>query len=450
MKTLSFLLPFPLRAGGFGGLLITTLLLCCTACSDKVEVTHRYTYLEPVYTTTAEIRSSFEVVPSRPLTSTGKIYYRAPYVFINQPGEGIHVINNTDPTQPVNESFIRIPGNFDMAVQGSMLYADSYVDLLAIDISDVHDVKITKRVEGAFPLYSSWGYSWDEERGIVTRWEEAEAVEVFEGELTSFAPGVFHYRGGLVMEEAVFFSNTASLDARSGSAGRGVSPTTGVGGSMARFAIADQRLYAVDDSNLRVFSIVSPEDPVAGNEVRIGWSIETIFPFQDHLFIGSQQGMFIYDQSDPDNPTFVSEFSHATSCDPVVANDTRAYVTLRSGNACQGFTNQLDVINIRDVANPQLIESYAMDNPHGLGISGTTLFVCEGEFGLKVFDATNDRTIDQRQLAHFKDIHAYDVIPLDDVLMVIGEDGLYQYDYTDPTNIRQLSKLAITPPEVKR
>ena len=134
----------------------------------------------------------------------------------------------------------------------------------------------------------------------------------------------------------------------------------------------------------------------------------------------------------------------------MVVNDDIAYVTLRSGNACEGFTDQLDVIDIRDLTRPRLIKSYEMDNPHGLGISGSTLFICEGRYGLKVFDAANPRTIDAHRLAHFTDVHAYDVIPLGDVLMMVGDDGLYQYDYADPRRVKQLSRLIITPPTAQQ
>ena len=427
--------------------LLTSLLLLGTACSDSVEITHRYTFMRPVYTSTAEIRNSFAVEAPRTLTGTGKIYYRAPYVFVNQPGEGVHIINNTDPANPVNEKFINIPGNFDLAVQGNILYADSYIDLLAIDISNVNSVRIAERVEGAFPAYNSWGFIWNEATGVVTRWEEDEAVEVFEDELTAMnAPGLFRFRGGIARNESVFvlasgdFSNAGSSVSSDGA---------GIGGSMARFTIADERLYTIDDYQIKVFSVENPTNPVLGDSVPVEWGIETIFPFKDKLFIGSRRGMFIYDQTDPDQPRLISEFRHATSCDPVVANDTMAYVTLRSGNACEGFTDQLDVIDIRDVTRPRLVETYPMDNPHGLGISGTTLFVCEGKYGLKVFDATRSRDI--TGLAHFKDVHAYDVIPLGEILMMVGDDGLYQYDYSDPTRVRQLSKLDIVrPPTVSR
>ena len=436
---------FPRLRSGLA--LVASLLLLGTACSDNVEITHRYTFMRPVYTSTAEIRNSFAVEAPRTLTGTGKIYYRAPYVFVNQPGEGVHIINNTDPANPVNEKFINIPGNFDLAVQGNILYADSYIDLLAIDISNVNSVRIAERVEGAFPAYNSWGFSWNEATGVVTRWEEDEAVEVFEDELTAMnAPGLFRFRGGIARNESVFalasgdFSNAGSSVSSDGA---------GIGGSMARFAIADQRLYTIDDYQIKVFSVENPTNPVLGDSVPVEWGIETLFPYKDKLFIGSRNGMFIYDRSDPDRPYIISEFRHATSCDPVVANDTMAYVTLRSGNACEGFTDQLDVIDIRDVTRPRLVKTYPMDNPHGLGISGTTLFLCEGEYGLKVFDATKSRDI--TGLAHFKDVHAYDVIPLGEILMMVGDDGLYQYDYSDPTRVRQLSKLDIVrPPTVSR
>jgi hypothetical protein len=35
------------------------------------------------------------------------------------------------------------------------------------------------------------------------------------------------------------------------------------------------------------------------------------------------------------------------------------------------------------------------------------------------------------------------VIPLDNVLMMIGADGLFQYDYSDPANIKLLSHLPV-------
>ncbi len=84
-----------------------------------------------------------------------------------------------------------------------------------------------------------------------------------------------------------------------------------------------------------------------------------------------------------------------------------------------------------------------MQNPHGLGIDNSTLFLCEGEHGLKVFDAKDLNKIDENLLAHFKDHDAFDVIPLGTSLLLIGKDGLYQYDYSDPSDIKLISILPI-------
>ena len=82
-----------------------------------------------------------------------------------------------------------------------------------------------------------------------------------------------------------------------------------------------------------------------------------------------------------------------------------------------------------------------MDGPYGLGIDNKKLFVCEGKSGLKTFDASNP--LDMKQLQQFKDMDAFDVIPLNNTLMLIGKDGLYQYDYSNPSSLKLLSKIAV-------
>ena len=51
--------------------------------------------------------------------------------------------------------------------------------------------------------------------------------------------------------------------------------------------------------------------------------------------------------------------------------------------------------------------------------------------------------IANHQIARFPDIIGYDVIPLGGILMLIGENGLYQYDYLDPNDIKLLSLIEI-------
>ncbi len=424
--------------------ILLALLLGTTSCSDDVKITRKYTYLEPVYATTSEVRAAFDVVAPQVIKTTGKIYYLNGYLFINEPGEGIHVIDNKDPKNPQNIAFINIPGNYDMAAKGNILYADSFIDLLAIDISNVNDVKIVKRVEDVFPIrYNVHHFSGTEEEPVIlTEYEEVEVVEVFEEDLgAEIYPGYYSYRSGFLVN--TFALESGSADRASFNSANPSTPQAGIGGSMARFTVMDEHLYTIDHYKMQVFDISSIKDPVAGNTIDIGWNIETIFPYQQNLFIGSQNGMYIFDATDPDNPVQTSVFEHVQSCDPVIVDGEVAYVTLRSGTECQGFTNQLDVVDVSDINNPALMRTFQMENPHGLGKDGDLLFITEGEHGLKVFNAEDPMKIGDRLLKHYDDMHAFDVIPFGGVLMLIGEDGLYQYDYSDPENIQLLSTLSV-------
>lgn len=218
-----------------------------------------------------------------------------------------------------------------------------------------------------------------------------------------------------------------------------VSAGTGTGGSMARFTIVGDQLYTVDSESLNVYNIEDLSNPSFRRKVELGVGIETIFPFQQHLFIGSQNGMDIYSITNPEVPTHVSTFTHMQSCDPVVADATHAFVTLRGGNNCGQINSQLNVLDINDLFNPQEIGTYWMTEPYGLALSGNTLYVCDGNAGLRVFDATDRASL--IETAWHDSIHTYDAIAHEDLLMVIGEDGLHQYDISDPLNLVELAAI---------
>jgi hypothetical protein len=417
-------------------ILLPLLLVAFTTirCSENCSVTSTNYYWEPVYTSFEELRSSVKSMEPIELTAPGKIYFKDNFLYINEVGKGIHVIDNTDPSAPLAKSFINIPGNFDLAIRNNILYADSYVDLVAIDISVVGQETEVSRTPNIFTYYSNFYFSADPTRGVVSDLREAK-VTYDEGTdcNTTWMPG------GWRMYERFYVMDAASARAFSSPGGN----STGTAGSLARFAIRDSHLYALDAHMMKVVDIMDHQDIKVKADVEIAWDIETIFPVGDKLFIGSQSGMHIFDLAVPSAPAKLSTYSHVRSCDPVVVEGDIAYVTLRSGSACAGFTNQLEVIDISDLTSPELLKIYPMTNPYGLGIEDGTLFICDGADGLKVFDATDNMNI--TQLVQYKDLRAVDVIPLGGVAMVIGEGGLYQYDYSDLNNIRLLSTLEIQP-----
>lgn len=416
----------------FIGLLVL-LSLILEGCTDKCDTTRQYVYYEPVFTTSEEVRAAFGFKESQPIVAPGKIYYKEGILFINEAGKGIHVINNRNKKFPQPLGFINIPGNFELAAKGNILFADSYVDLLAIDISDYNNFKILKRVEDIFPHYNSFSYYVTEDNVILTDWKETKMVESVNSDCETGFPEFVLSEGRVGF--AMAMDNAVNTVTSSGKAG--------MGGSMARFTISSNHLYSVDQNNLQVINIANLSDPVPGNKIEIGWGIETIFPYEDKLFVGAQNGMHIFDNSNPDNPVLASTYAHVNSCDPVVVQNDIAYVTLRSGSECQGFTNQLDVLNVENIKNPELIISHPMENPHGLAIDGENLFIAEGKYGLKRFDASNILKINERLMAHMQEVHAFDVIAIDNVIMLIGEDGFYQYDYSNPDKFELLSMIPI-------
>ena len=224
--------------------------------------------------------------------------------------------------------------------------------------------------------------------------------------------------------------------------------STGKGGSMARFAIKGDILYTVSTDSLKLFNIEEAENPTYAPErdLRVGFDIETIFPMDTLLFIGSRNGMYVYDITVPRFPMFLSEVSHLRSCDPVVAQDNYAYVTLNTNasNCGPNPNNMLHIYDISDPANPILKDTRSLSGPTGLGVDGTRLFVCDR--GLKVFDITNPLNI--RQIDDLVDIEqvnirsAYDVIPVDGLLILVAEEGLFQFDYTGD-RLRFVSKIEI-------
>lgn len=214
--------------------------------------------------------------------------------------------------------------------------------------------------------------------------------------------------------------------------------SSGKGGSLARFTIAQNSLFTVTPNYLKRFDLTQPSLPEYADSSYLGFGIETIFPYGNNLFIGTQTGMQIFDISNPSLLIKLSTYQHIYSCDPVVAEGNYAYVTLNSNNSwCGRFTNQLEIVDISNLYNPKRIKEYPMNGPLGLGVDGNLLFICDN--GLKVYDITNKLNIQLKQ--HFS-IKATDVIPIGNRLLVTGDDGLYQYSY-DGAELTLLSKIPV-------
>jgi hypothetical protein len=407
-----------------------------SGCEDKY--TEQYLSLEPVYMSYKDFREAVKVESTHSLQKPGKIYYKDNYLFINEIMKGIHVYNNANPASPQYVGFISIPGNVDMVIKGNIMYADSYIDLVGIDITNPAAAKEVARLKSIFP-YSVPPYESyyrlgpiDDTQGVVVDW----TVKKVRKEIEQISNPVYPVYFG-----SKFTNFSLSADAAS----NGAQQTTaaGIGGSMARFGLIGNHLLAVDNSSYYNFDLTNATSPSLELKIGMSWGIETMFLSGSNMFLGTQNGMLIYNVADVNAPVYVSNFWHATGCDPVVVQNNRAYVTIRGGNACGSVLNRLDVLDITNLKSPALMRSYNMTGPYGLGIDGDVLFVCDGTDGLKVYNAADPYLISEHLIATFKDINAYDVIPLGNSLLMIGSDGFYQYSYSNLNDIKQISSIKV-------
>ena len=359
-------------------------------------------------------RSSVEVIAPKTIEEPGKIYVYQDYIFVGDVHSGIHIIDNSDPKSPKAIKFIQIPGNEDISVKDNFLYADSATDLVIFDISDINNVSIIEQLEDVFNVYN---YDIP---------VEAEAVDY----------GKFDFDDDIIVgwtlttERRKKVDNTIDIALDDGVVlSAGAESTTGTGGSLARFQIVDNYLYTVGNYEMAIFNIQNLAEPVLSNTQYAGWNIETMFQAEGYLYLGSTNGMYIYNLVNPSSPEFVSDFTHWEGCDPVVVDGDYAYLTLRGGNLCGQLESVLEVIDISDKTNPTLAARYNLENPYGLGIKNNMLYVCDGTAGLKLFE--RETSEDLRLVNSLKDIQAKDVIPLEKSLIMIGGNTLYQYEYIE-------------------
>jgi len=359
-------------------------------------------------------RSSVDVTGPEAIEEPGKIYVYQDYIFVGDVDSGIHIIDNSDPKSPKAIKFIEIPGNEDISVKDNFLYADSATDLVVFDISDINNVSIIERLEDVFNVYN---YDIP---------VEAEAVDYRKFD---FDEDII-VGWTLTTERRKKVDNTIDIALDDGVVlNAGAESTTGTGGSLARFQIVDNYLYAVGNYEMAIFNIQNLAEPILTNTQYAGWNIETMFQAEGYLYLGSTNGMYIYNLVNPSSPEFVSDFTHWEGCDPVVVDGDYAYLTLRGGNLCGQLESVLEVIDISDKTNPTLAARYNLENPYGLGIKDNMLYVCDGTAGLKLFERETSEYL--RLVNSLKDIQAKDVIPLEKSLILIGGNTLYQYEYIE-------------------
>jgi hypothetical protein len=240
------------------------------------------------------------------------------------------------------------------------------------------------------------------------------------------------------LSKALLFSTLffiASCEESSTSASSDNAGVTGTGGSTARMTISGDYLYAISGANIQLLDITMPATPIPWTKVWIDWNIQTLFPYGDYLLVGAADGMHILDNTDPASPEYIADFRHARAVDPVVAHNDIAYVTLKVDTSWpeNGIENQMNVIDIADVTRPVLLDTIPMQGPEGLSVLGERLYVCDDIAGVKIFDVSIPTQ--PRVQGAIAGLDCSDVIAQGNLLFVISDNGLLQYDVSTETPV---------------
>lgn len=128
--------------------IITGLTSCFNRSND--DIGYYNSAYTPVIMARPDLEKSIKLIEPQEINEFGKIYIKDSLLFINEKYEGIHVVDNSDPSNPENLAFIVIPGNIDISIVNDIIYADNALDLVAIKYTG-DNVTIVDRNRNVFP-----------------------------------------------------------------------------------------------------------------------------------------------------------------------------------------------------------------------------------------------------------------------------------------------------------
>ena len=383
-----------------------------SSCSDQLcqqEVT--YTKATAVYANLDDFRVDNLNESPKQLESANKIYLSNNLILISERMKGIHVFDNSDPKNPVAINFLNIPGNNEMFVEGNFIYADSYYDMLKVDISSPLQAEVVSRLEQAFTS------------NIIN-----DAGEILVGFNEEIVTEELSCDANIQTDSRVYLDWKRDRIDDSAIPTAFVSNSNGTLGTANRIAKVEDLIFIIDNTNIYTFQDNVKITEAAPSKA-LGSALETIYPAHDYLYIGSNNGMSIYKINSDNRSSFIGSFRHATGCDPVLPVDQNvAYVTLRSGDDCPGVENNISIVNISNPHDPTLIQVLTMDSPYGMTMHNDKLYVGEGVNGFKIFDASKRDEI--KLIETNRSIETYDIIvhPIDNnILLFANPNGISQY-----------------------
>lgn len=139
--------------------------------------------MKPVY----EEDLMISKVQSRSLINAGRILSYGPLLLVTERQSGIHVYDNSDPSNPLNLFFIEVMANDDITIRNGLLYLNNGPDLVSvkvtpdtlIEVSRIRSLFDTDLSDvSEFPSENDVYYECpDPEKGPVIFWEPTTLID---------------------------------------------------------------------------------------------------------------------------------------------------------------------------------------------------------------------------------------------------------------------------------
>jgi hypothetical protein len=153
-------------------LFLIVLLITSAGCFQRDEPVSLSLGYKPVYSTDDP---NIALESPREVREPGKISIYGKYLLVNEVNKGIHFFDNEDPSQPIALSFLKIPGNTEMAIRNDVLYANHLGNIVALtlledEVQTLASLPLHNTGDRLLPPEGYYFECIDPKRGAVVNW----------------------------------------------------------------------------------------------------------------------------------------------------------------------------------------------------------------------------------------------------------------------------------------
>lgn len=224
----------------------------------------------------------------------------------------------------------------------------------------------------------------------------------------------------------------------------------GQSGSITRFATHNGYMYALNPNEVITYDLSNPENPTLTNTLETDYGLETIFIYDNTIYLGSTQGLYILGIDNPAVPELLSQTTRDNlfigGCDPVVVKDNYAYSTVKIIENICGIANSFSALIVYDVSileNPQEVGTYALNEPNGLAIKDNYLFICDaGSNEVLLFDISQPTDLQQLTDLSIPSNQPFDIIVNGNSMIVSQKTQFEIFDVSDIYDITEIGTIS--------